>query len=127
VNTGARTAGARYSGRCGRSAACAASAVVKSAITTDTEVQTFHDLRAIFNYDVNSCLSVGAEASAFLGGDTYEQYRAMAYLQVRFLGEHVRQRQLRQVDPWTLTDLTRDELEQRAADFFRQMAQSASR
>jgi len=32
-------------------------------------------------------LSVGAEASAFLGGDTYEQYRAMAYLQVRFLGK----------------------------------------
>ena len=56
-------------------------------ITTDTELQTFHDLRAIFNYDVNSCLSVGAQAQAYLGGDVYTQYSAMAFLQVRFLGK----------------------------------------
>jgi hypothetical protein len=47
---------------------------------------TFHDLRALFNYDINSCLSIGADARAYLGGDTYTQYVAMAYLQVRFLG-----------------------------------------
>jgi tetratricopeptide (TPR) repeat protein len=56
-------------------------------IVTDSELVTFHSLRAIFNYDINSCLSVGADASAFLGGDTYTQYQASAWLQVRFLGK----------------------------------------
>jgi hypothetical protein len=56
-------------------------------IATDSNLVTYHDLRAIFNYDVNSCLSIGAEARAYLGGDTYYQYFAMAYLQVRFLGK----------------------------------------
>lgn len=56
-------------------------------ILTDTNQETFHDLRAIFNYDLNSYVSVGAEAQAFLGGDTYTQYSAMAFLRVRFLGK----------------------------------------
>jgi hypothetical protein len=55
-------------------------------IATDSNLVTYHDLRAIFNYDVNSCLSIGAEANAYLGGDTYSQYMAMAYVRVRFLG-----------------------------------------
>jgi tetratricopeptide (TPR) repeat protein len=56
-------------------------------IVTDSNLVAFHDLRAIFNYDINSCLSIGADAHAFLGGDTYTQYTAMAFLQVRFLGK----------------------------------------
>jgi hypothetical protein len=56
-------------------------------IATDSDLVVYHDLRAIFNYDVNSCLSIGAQASAYLGGPTYTQYMAMAYLQVRFLGK----------------------------------------
>lgn len=56
-------------------------------IVSDSNLVSYHDLRAIFNYDVNSCLSVGADARAFLGGDEYTQYAAMAYLQVRFLGK----------------------------------------
>ena len=56
-------------------------------IVNDTNMVTFHDLRAIFNYDINSCLSVGGSAEAYLGGDTYTQYQAMVFLQVRFLGK----------------------------------------
>jgi tetratricopeptide (TPR) repeat protein len=56
-------------------------------LATDTNMVVFHDLRAMFNFDVNSCLSVGVDAHAYLGGDTYTQYQALAYLQVRFLGK----------------------------------------
>ena len=56
-------------------------------IMTDSNLVVFHNLRALLNYDVNSCLSVGVDAHAYLGGDTYTQYQAMAYLQVRFLGK----------------------------------------
>ena len=55
-------------------------------IVTDSELVTFHDFRAIFQYDINSCLSIGADARAYLGGDVYTQYMASAWLQVRFLG-----------------------------------------
>jgi tetratricopeptide (TPR) repeat protein len=55
-------------------------------IVTDSDLVTFHSLRAVFNYDINSRLSIGADARAFLGGDVYTQYAATAYLQVRFLG-----------------------------------------
>ena len=55
-------------------------------IVTDSELVTFHSLRALFNYDINSRFSIGADARAFLGGDVYTQYAVTAYLQVRFLG-----------------------------------------
>jgi hypothetical protein len=43
-------------------------------------------VRAIFNYDVNSCLTIGAEARAFTSS-VYDLYSAMAFLQIRFLGQ----------------------------------------
>jgi hypothetical protein len=54
-------------------------------ISTDNTLVTYHDVRAIFNYDINSCLSIGAEARAFTSS-VYDLYSAMAFLQVRFLG-----------------------------------------
>ena len=36
-------------------------------IATDSNLITYHDLRAIFNYDVNSCLSVGADVRRLSG------------------------------------------------------------
>jgi hypothetical protein len=54
-------------------------------IATDNNLVTYHNFRALFNYDVNSCLTVGAEAQA-LNSSQYDMYSAMVYLQVRFLG-----------------------------------------
>jgi hypothetical protein len=45
---------------------------------------TYHNFRALLNYDVNSRLTIGAEAQA-LNSSQYDMYSAMAYLQVRFL------------------------------------------
>jgi hypothetical protein len=56
------------------------------AISTDNSLVTYHDVRAIFNYDVNSCLTIGAEARS-LTSSVYDMYSAMAFLQIRFLGQ----------------------------------------
>jgi len=56
------------------------------AIATDNSLVTYHDVRAIFNYDVNSCLTIGAEARS-LTSSVYDMYSAMAFLQIRFLGQ----------------------------------------
>jgi tetratricopeptide (TPR) repeat protein len=54
-------------------------------IATDNQNVTYHDFRAIFNYDVNSSVTIGAEARA-LQSSEYDLFSAMAFLQVRFLG-----------------------------------------
>ena len=54
-------------------------------IATDNNLVTYHNIRAIFNYDINSCFSIGAEASTQQSSQ-YDMYTAMAYLQIRFLG-----------------------------------------
>ena len=53
-------------------------------IATDSNLVTYHDVRAIFNFDINSYVSVGAEARA-LNSSEYDMYSAMAYVQIRFL------------------------------------------
>jgi tetratricopeptide (TPR) repeat protein len=54
-------------------------------IATDIDLVTYHNFRAIFNYDINSCLSIGAEASAQMSS-VYDMYAAIGYIQLRFLG-----------------------------------------
>jgi tetratricopeptide (TPR) repeat protein len=54
-------------------------------IATDENLVTYHNLRGIVQYDINSCLSIGADASTTQSSQ-YKMYSAMAYLQVRFLG-----------------------------------------
>ena len=52
-------------------------------IMTDSNLVTFHNLRALFNYDVCTWLSVGAAANAQLSS-VYNMFSALGYLQVRF-------------------------------------------
>jgi tetratricopeptide (TPR) repeat protein len=54
-------------------------------IATDDNLVTYHNFRALLNYDINSCFTVGAEAGTQLSSE-YDMYYAMAFLQVRFLG-----------------------------------------
>jgi hypothetical protein len=54
-------------------------------IATDDNLVTYHNFRALANYDINSCFSVGVEAAMQLSSQ-YDMYYAMAYLQIRFLG-----------------------------------------
>ena len=56
-------------------------------VTTDNSLETYHDVRAIVNFDVNSRLTFGAEARALISsGRAYDLYSAMAFMQIRFLG-----------------------------------------
>ena len=55
-------------------------------ISTDNSLVTYHDVRAIFNYDINSCLTIGAEARAFTSS-VYDLYSVMGFVQIRFLGQ----------------------------------------
>ncbi|HKB03743.1 MAG TPA: tetratricopeptide repeat protein [Gemmataceae bacterium] len=55
-------------------------------IATDNDLITYQNVRALFNYDVNSRLTIVAEAQA-LNSSAYDLYSAMVYLQVRFLGQ----------------------------------------
>jgi tetratricopeptide (TPR) repeat protein len=59
---------------------------VQYGIATDNDLVTYHNFRALFNFDVNSCLTIGAEAQA-LNSSAYDMYSAMVYLQFRFLGQ----------------------------------------
>jgi len=52
-------------------------------IMTDNNLVTFHNLRAILNYDVCTWLTVGGQADAQLSS-VYNMYSAMAFLQIRF-------------------------------------------
>jgi hypothetical protein len=54
-------------------------------ISTDLNMVVYHNLRAILNYDISSCCSIGAEASTQQSAP-YRMWAAMAYLQIRFLG-----------------------------------------
>jgi tetratricopeptide (TPR) repeat protein len=54
-------------------------------IATDKRMVTYHNFRALANWDINSCFSVGVEASTQQSSE-YDMYSAMAYLQIRFLG-----------------------------------------
>lgn len=54
-------------------------------ISTDLDMVVYHNLRAILNYDISSCCSIGAEA-ATQQSSVYRMWSAMAYLQIRFLG-----------------------------------------
>ena len=57
-------------------------------IITDNSLVTYHDMKAIVNWDINSYLSVGAEAkSTISSGNEYNMYSAMGYLQIRFAGQ----------------------------------------
>ena len=56
-------------------------------IATDNALVTYHDLRAIGNYDVNSWLTFGFEARALMStADAYNLYSAMGFVQIRFAG-----------------------------------------
>lgn len=52
-------------------------------IMTDNNLVTFHNLKAILNYDVCTWLTIGGEAGAQLSS-VYNMYSAMGFLQVRF-------------------------------------------
>ena len=52
-------------------------------IMTDSNLVVFHNLRAIFNYDVCTWMSVGAAAQAQLSS-VYNMFTALGYLQIRF-------------------------------------------
>ncbi len=52
-------------------------------LMTDNYLETYHNLRAILNYDVCTWLTVGAEAQAQLS-TVYHMYSAMAFFQIRF-------------------------------------------
>jgi len=54
-------------------------------IATDNNLITYHNAKVLFNFDVNSYLTIGAEGSATISSE-YDMYQAMAFLQVRFLG-----------------------------------------
>lgn len=54
-------------------------------IATDNNQVTYHNFRAIVYYDINSCLTIGAEASSTVSSQ-YDMFGAMAFLQVRLLG-----------------------------------------
>ncbi len=56
-------------------------------IIQDNNQVTYHDFRAIANWDINSCFSIGAEGRAQITpGREYDLFTAMGYLQVRFGG-----------------------------------------
>jgi hypothetical protein len=59
---------------------------VQYGIATDNNLLTYHNFRFLFNYDVNSCLTVGLDAQTQVSSE-YDMYSAMAFLQVRFLGK----------------------------------------
>ena len=52
-------------------------------IMTDNNLQTFHNLRALVNYDVCTWLTLGAQADAQLSS-VYRMFSAMGYFQIRF-------------------------------------------
>jgi hypothetical protein len=52
-------------------------------IATDNNLNTYHNLRALVNYDVCTWLTVGAQATAQLSS-VYHMYNALAYFQIRF-------------------------------------------
>ena len=52
-------------------------------IASDNNLNTYHNLRGILNYDVCTWLTVGAEANANLSG-VYKAYNALGFLQIRF-------------------------------------------
>jgi len=52
-------------------------------IMTDNQLVTYHNLRAMLNYDVCTWLTIGAQADAQLS-DPYTMFSAMGYLQIRF-------------------------------------------
>lgn len=54
-------------------------------ISSDTNLITYHDFRFLANYDVNSWLTFGMEARAFVSTE-YKLYAATGFLQVRFPG-----------------------------------------
>ena len=54
-------------------------------IATDDRLITYHDVRAVFNYDINSYVTIGAEARA-LNSSEYDLYSAIGFVQIRFLG-----------------------------------------
>jgi tetratricopeptide (TPR) repeat protein len=57
-------------------------------IIVDNHMVTYHDVKVLFNYDLNSYVSVGAEGRMMLSaGQVYDLYSAMAYLQIRFLSK----------------------------------------
>ena len=52
----------------------------------DNNIVTYHDMRAIVNYDVNSWLTFGAEGRVMLSsGKNYDVHSLMGFMQVRFL------------------------------------------
>lgn len=56
-------------------------------ISTDNNLITYHDMRFIANYDVNSWLSFGGELRSTLStGDAYNLYSAMGFMQIRLAG-----------------------------------------
>jgi hypothetical protein len=56
---------------------------LQAGIATDNNMNTYGNFRALFNYDVCTWLSVGAQGSAIVS-HVYQQYTALAYLQIRF-------------------------------------------
>ncbi|WP_162136229.1 tetratricopeptide repeat protein [Zavarzinella formosa] len=57
-------------------------------IITDNNLVTYHDMKAIVNWDINTYFSVGAEGRATISsGNEYNMYSAMGYLQIRFAGQ----------------------------------------
>jgi hypothetical protein len=54
-------------------------------IATDNNLVTYHNFRAILNYDISSCCTIGAEASTQQSSE-YRMWAAMGFLQIRFLG-----------------------------------------
>ncbi|MEZ6142343.1 MAG: tetratricopeptide repeat protein [Zavarzinella sp.] len=54
-------------------------------ISTDNNMVSYHDAKALVNYDISSWLTIGAEARAFVSSE-YDLYTAMAFFQIRFMG-----------------------------------------
>jgi tetratricopeptide (TPR) repeat protein len=52
-------------------------------IATDNNLVTYHNLRALVNYDVCTWLTIGGEADAQLSS-VYNMFSAMGFLQIRF-------------------------------------------
>jgi tetratricopeptide (TPR) repeat protein len=52
-------------------------------IMTDNQLVTYHNLRVLFNYDVCTWLTIGAQGDAQLS-NVYHMYSAMGFFQIRF-------------------------------------------
>ena len=50
---------------------------------SDSNLVTYHNLRALANYDICTWLTIGAQADAQLSS-VYKMFSALGYLQIRF-------------------------------------------